>query len=52
MAPPNALSQPVGRGMGSQAGQAGMRAVLDEARYGHFRRAFETPFNIVYNARV
>ena len=49
---PNSLSQPVGRGMGAQAGEAGMRAVFEEAGYGHFRRAAETPFNIVYEARA
>jgi 2-polyprenyl-3-methyl-5-hydroxy-6-metoxy-1,4-benzoquinol methylase len=49
---PNSLSQEVGRGMGAQAGEAGMRAVFDEAGYSHFRRVTETPFNIVYEARV
>ena len=49
---PNSLSQPVGRAMGAQAGEAGMRAVFEEAGYSHFRRAFETPTNIIYEARV
>jgi 2-polyprenyl-3-methyl-5-hydroxy-6-metoxy-1,4-benzoquinol methylase len=49
---PNSLSQEVGRAMGAQAGEAGMRAVFDEAGYSHFRRVTETPFNIVYEARV
>jgi 2-polyprenyl-3-methyl-5-hydroxy-6-metoxy-1,4-benzoquinol methylase len=49
---PNSLSQPVGRGMGAQAGEPGMRAVFDEAGYSSFRRAAETPFNIVYEARA
>jgi 2-polyprenyl-3-methyl-5-hydroxy-6-metoxy-1,4-benzoquinol methylase len=49
---PNSLSQEVGRAMGAQAGEAGMRAVFEEAGYSHFRRVTETPFNIVYEARV
>lgn len=48
---PNSLSQPVGRAMGAQAGEVGMRAVFEEAGYSHFRRATESPFNIVYEAR-
>jgi 2-polyprenyl-3-methyl-5-hydroxy-6-metoxy-1,4-benzoquinol methylase len=49
---PNSLSQEVGRAMGAQAGEAGMRAVFEEAGYTHFRRVTETPFNIVYEARA
>ncbi|MDY7102142.1 MAG: class I SAM-dependent methyltransferase [Actinomycetota bacterium] len=49
---PNSLSQDVGRAMGAQSGEAGMRAVFEEAGYRHFRRAAETPFNIVYEARA
>ena len=49
---PNSLSQDVGRAMGAQAGEPGMSAVFDEAGYSQFRRVAETPFNIVYEARV
>ena len=49
---PNSLSQPVGRAMGTQAGEPGMAAVFEEAGYSHFRRVADTPFNIVYEARV
>lgn len=49
---PNSLSQEVGRGMGAQAGEPGMQAVFEEAGYSHFRRATETPFNIIYEARA
>jgi 2-polyprenyl-3-methyl-5-hydroxy-6-metoxy-1,4-benzoquinol methylase len=49
---PNSLSQDVGRAMGAQAGEPGMSSVFDEAGYEHFRRAAETPFNIVYEARL
>lgn len=48
---PCSLSQDVGRGMGAQSGEPGMRAVFEEAGYGSFQRASETPFNIVYEAR-
>lgn len=49
---PCSLSQPVGRGLGAQCGEPGMRAVFEEAGYSSFKRAAETPFNIVYQARV
>jgi len=49
---PSSLSQPVGRAMGAQAGEPGMAAVFSEAGYSHFQRVAETPFNIVYEARV
>jgi len=49
---PNSLSQPVGRALGAQCGEPGMATVFGEAGYSHFRRAAETPFNIVYEARV
>ena len=49
---PNSLSQEVGRAMGSQAGEPGMAAVFEEAGYSQFRRATETPFNIIYEARA
>jgi SAM-dependent methyltransferase len=49
---PNSLSQSVGRAMGAQSGEPGMSAVFAEAGYSHFRRVAETPFNLVYEARV
>ncbi len=48
---PSALSQPGGMALGAQSGEAGMREVFDTAGFTHFRRAAETPFNIVYEAR-
>lgn len=48
---PASLSQEVGLGLGAQAGEARMRAVCEEAGFGHFRRAAETPFNLVYEVR-
>lgn len=48
---PSSLSQEVGRGMGAQAGELGMRAVFEEAGYSHFQRVAETTVSIVYEAR-
>jgi SAM-dependent methyltransferase len=48
---PNSLSQEVGLGLGAQAGEARLRGVFQEAGFKHFRRAAETPFNLVLEAR-
>jgi ubiquinone/menaquinone biosynthesis C-methylase UbiE len=48
---PNALSQPGGYSLGAQAGQAAIRQVVTDAGFTRFRRAAETPFNLVYEAR-
>ncbi len=48
---PNSLSQEVGLGLGAQAGEARLRAVFQEAGFSHFRRATETPFNLILEAR-
>ncbi|MDD2058734.1 methyltransferase domain-containing protein [Pseudomonas sp. GD03860] len=48
---PNSLSQEVGLGLGAQAGEARLRAVFLEAGFSHFRRATETPFNLILEAR-
>ena len=47
---PNARSQG-GEGLGSQVPEATWRAVLAEAGFGRVRRATETPFNRVFEAR-
>lgn len=49
---PCSLSQEGGRAMGAQSGERGMRAVFEEAGFSVFRRATETPFNIVYEAKA
>jgi len=49
---PNSLSQEVGLGLGAQAGEARLRQVFEEAGYSHFRRATETPLNIILEARA
>jgi SAM-dependent methyltransferase len=48
---PSALSQPGGYSLGAQAGEAPVAALAAEAGFTRFRRATETPFNIVYEAR-
>lgn len=49
---PNSQSQEVGRALGAQAGEEQLRAVAREAGLSSFRRATETPFNLVLEARV
>jgi SAM-dependent methyltransferase len=48
---PNSLSQEVGLGLGAQAGENRLRQVFDEAGYTRFRRAAETPLNLILEAR-
>ena len=48
---PNALSQPGGYALGAQAGEAAIRQVSADAGFTRFRRAAETPFNLVYEVR-
>ena len=48
---PNSLSQEVKLGLGAQAGERRLAHVFAEAGFKHFRRATETPFNLVLEAR-
>ena len=48
---PNGLSQPGGYALGAQAGEAAIRQVTTDAGFTRFRRAAETPFNLVYEAQ-
>ncbi len=48
---PNALSQPGGYALGAQAGEAAIRRITTDAGFTRFRRAAETPFNLVYEVR-
>lgn len=48
---PNSLSQDVGAALGAQAGPARIRDVVTTAGFTRFRKAAETPFNIVYEVR-
>ena len=49
---PASLSQEVGLALGAQAGEARIREVVEEAGFTRFRRAAETPFNLVFEARL
>jgi len=48
---PASLSQEVGAGLGAQAGEARLREVAKSAGFTSFRRATETPFNLVFEGR-
>ena len=45
---PASLSQEVGLALGAQAGEARIRDVVQAGGFTRFRRAAETPFNLVY----
>ena len=49
---PTSLAQETGAALGAQAGEKRLRAVAEEAGFSSFRRATETPFNMVLEARV
>ncbi|MGO4711961.1 class I SAM-dependent methyltransferase [Bradyrhizobium sp. 2TAF24] len=48
---PASLAQEVGMGLGAQAGEVRLRQVVTAGGFTRFRRAAETPFNIVLEAR-
>jgi SAM-dependent methyltransferase len=48
---PASLSQEVALGLGAQAGERRLRQVATEAGFTRFRRATDTPFNMVLEAR-
>ncbi len=48
---PCSRSQEVGLCLGAQSGEARIREVVTTAGFTRFRRATETPFNVVYEAR-
>ena len=48
---PNAMAQAGGYTLGAQAGQAAIRQIVTDAGFTRFRRAAETPFNLIYEAR-
>lgn len=49
---PASLSQEVGCGLGAQAGERRLRQVATEAGFRQFRRATETPFNMIFEVRA
>lgn len=48
---PASRAQEVGLCLGAQAGEARMRSVVMQGGFTHFRRATQTPFNLIYEAR-
>jgi hypothetical protein len=48
---PNSLSQEVGLGLGARAGEQRLGEIMHEAGFSRFRRAAQTPFNLVLEAR-
>jgi SAM-dependent methyltransferase len=49
---PNSLAQEGGTALGAQAGEARLKQVATKAGFTRFRRAAETPFNLVFEARA
>ena len=49
---PTSLAQEVGAALGAQAGEASLSAVIAEGGFTKIRRATETPFNMILEARV
>jgi len=48
---PASLAQEVGLGLGAQAGEARLKDVITQGGFKRFRRATQTPFNLVFEAR-
>jgi hypothetical protein len=48
---PASLDQEVGLALGAQAGQERLTEVIKEGGFGAVRRATETPFNLILEAK-
>jgi len=48
---PASLSQEVGLALGAQAGEQRLREVVTSGGFSNFRRATQTPFNLIFEAR-
>jgi hypothetical protein len=48
---PTSLAQEVGAALGAQAGEARLKELITAGGFGQFRRATETPFNMILEAR-
>src|ERR1700689_586588 len=51
LCPRGSMSQEVGLALGAQSGEARMRDVVMSGGFANFRRATQTPFNLIYEAR-
>jgi hypothetical protein len=47
---PASMSQEVGAALGAQAGEARLKSVVMAGGFSQFRRATQTPFNLVFEA--
>ena len=48
---PTSLAQPIGRGLGAQAGETQLRQVLTDGGFARIRQAAATPLNLILEAR-
>ena len=48
---PSSLSQEVGAALGAQAGEKKLREVVTSGGFTQFRRATETPFNLILEVK-
>jgi hypothetical protein len=48
---PTSLAQEVGAALGAQAGEAKLREVIGAGGFRNIRRATETPFNMILEAK-
>ncbi len=48
---PASMSQEVGTALGAQAGEARLKSVITAGGFSQFRRATQTPFNLVFEAK-
>jgi len=48
---PASISQEVGLALGAQAGEKRIGDVVSSGGFRHFRRATQTPFNLVFEAK-
>jgi len=48
---PASLSQEVGAALGAQAGEKKLKEVVTAGGFTRFRRATQTPFNLIFEAR-
>ena len=48
---PSSISQEVGLGLGAQTGEKKLTEVVSSGGFSRFRKATETPFNLILEAR-
>jgi hypothetical protein len=48
---PASLAQEVGAALGAQAGEQRLRAMVMDGGFTQFRRASQTPFNLIFEAK-